>query len=204
MSYDFQPVNPQQMRQVYLQTPHNPFSTQTKFDGVLDKINMGINMFGPALTTGLSQAGLGKGAQITSAALMGVPMSGGGMSAPGYGGAPTSGKYLSWGNQPGTAKNIGGLPVPDAPGYPGAGGVGGFPGGAPGFPGGGGGLPGGPGGLTDVSAFDSQINSMMNNNLLFLSLQTKVQQTAQTTQMMSNIAKTDWDSKMAAIRNMRA
>ena len=51
--------------------------------------------------------------------------------------------------------------------------------------------------------FDGQINSMMNNNLMFLSLQTKVQNVSRTTQLMSNIAKTDSDAKLNSIRNLR-
>lgn len=64
-------------------------------------------------------------------------------------------------------------------------------------------LEGWPGSTHDISSFDSQINSMMNNNLAFLSLQTKVQQVSQVTQLMSNIAKADNDAKLNAIRNMR-
>lgn len=59
-------------------------------------------------------------------------------------------------------------------------------------------------GVASVEQFDSQINSMMNNNMVFLALQTKVQQVSQTTQMMSNIAKADSDAKLNAIRNLRA
>lgn len=59
-------------------------------------------------------------------------------------------------------------------------------------------------GVASVEQFDSQINSMMNNNMVFLALQTKVQQVSQTTQMTSNIAKADSDAKLSAVRNMRA
>ena len=51
--------------------------------------------------------------------------------------------------------------------------------------------------------FDAQINGMVNNNLMFLSLQTKVESFSQTTQMISNIAKSDSDAKLNAVRNLR-
>jgi len=51
--------------------------------------------------------------------------------------------------------------------------------------------------------FDAQINGVTNNNLMFLSLQTKVQSVSQTTQMISNIAKSDSDAKLNAVRNLR-
>jgi len=78
----------------------------------------------------------------------------------------------------------------------------------PGFPGGA--SAGGFGGVNiagggqDVSQFDNQINSMMNNNMTFLALQTKVQNVSQMTQMTSNITKADSDAKLNAIRNIRS
>ncbi len=56
---------------------------------------------------------------------------------------------------------------------------------------------------SSIEGFDQQIDSMMNNNLAFLALQTKVQNVSQQTQMMSNIAKTDSDAKLNAVRNIR-
>jgi spore maturation protein SpmA len=88
------------------------------------------------------------------------------------------------------------------PGFPGAGGAGAMNA-PPGF-GGGAGMPGGMNAMQDVSQFDSQINSMMNNNLMFLAVQTKVQNVSQTTQLMSNIFKADSDAKLNAIRNVRS
>lgn len=55
-----------------------------------------------------------------------------------------------------------------------------------------------------VNQFDSQINTMMNNNLSFLALQTKVQNVSQISQLMSNIAKADSDAKLNAVRNIRS
>ncbi|MGH7588890.1 MAG: hypothetical protein ACRELU_09880 [Gemmatimonadota bacterium] len=57
---------------------------------------------------------------------------------------------------------------------------------------------------TSIEGFDGQINGMMNNNLAFLALQTKVQNVSQTTQLMSNISKADSDAKLNAIRNIRS
>jgi len=54
-----------------------------------------------------------------------------------------------------------------------------------------------------IEGFDQQIDGMMNNNILFLAIQTKVQNVSQTTQVMSNIAKADSDAKLNAVRNMR-
>jgi hypothetical protein len=45
---------------------------------------------------------------------------------------------------------------------------------------------------------------MMNNNMVLLAMQTKVQNASQVIQMTSNIAKTDSDAKLNAIRNMRS
>jgi hypothetical protein len=53
-----------------------------------------------------------------------------------------------------------------------------------------------------IEDFDQQIDGMMNNNILFLAIQTKVQNVSQTTQMMSNIFKADSDAKLNAVRNM--
>ena len=142
-----------------------------------------MSLAGPAIGAAAPYMGM-KGAAITSAALSGVPGAGGQMSYPG---TFSASKSLA---APGTA-----------PGFPGTGALGGVPGTAPGFPGG---ANMNPGGGQDVGQFNSQIDSMMNNNLTFLALQTKVQNVSQMSQMMSNIAKTDSDAKLNAIRNVRA
>jgi hypothetical protein len=54
----------------------------------------------------------------------------------------------------------------------------------------------------DVQGYD--ISSMMNNNLVFLALQTKVQNASQSSQLMSNLAQTDADAKLNAVRNVRS
>ena len=59
-----------------------------------------------------------------------------------------------------------------------------------------------PGGAS-VDQFQGQIDSMMNNNLMFLAIQTKVQNLSQTIQLISNIMKADSDAKLNAIRNVR-
>ncbi|HKX11971.1 MAG TPA: hypothetical protein VJP40_02370 [bacterium] len=130
-----------------------------------------------------------KGAAITSAVTSGFGVQGGGFSAPGSAVGYGSGKFLS--------------PPGAAPGFPGGGGgapIAGGLGSAPGYPGG----AGMPAGADQTGQFNSQIDSMMNNNLTFLALQTKVQNVSQMSQMMSNIAKTDSDAKLNAIRNVRA
>jgi hypothetical protein len=59
------------------------------------------------------------------------------------------------------------------------------------------------GGPQDMSSMDSQINSMFNNNMLFLAMQTKVQNITQMVQMMSNVAKADSDAKLNSIRSIK-
>lgn len=152
-----------------------------------------MSLAGPVAGAALPGVSM-KGAAITSAALSGFGVQGGGFSTPGFGGGGGavgygSGKFLS--------------PPGAAPGFPGAGGgspIAGGLGSAPGYPGG----AGMPGGADQTGQFNSQIDSMMNNNLTFLALQTKVQNVSQMSQMMSNIAKTDSDAKLNAIRNVRA
>jgi hypothetical protein len=53
-----------------------------------------------------------------------------------------------------------------------------------------------------IDVFDQQIENMMNNNILFLAIQTKVQNVSQTTQLMSNIFKTDSDAKLDSVRTI--
>lgn len=185
----FTPVDPSQ---IALQQQHNPMSTATGFENAMSNVGMGLNLLAPVANAGLQYGGFNKGAAITSGAIMGFSGGGGGVSTPGMGTAPSAGKFLSWGTGPGT-KNL-----DLAPGFTPGGGSPTSPGTAPGF---GAGLPGG---TQDTSGFDSQIDSMMNNNMMFLALQTKVQYVSQTTQMTSNIAKTDSDAKLNAIRNMRS
>jgi hypothetical protein len=55
-----------------------------------------------------------------------------------------------------------------------------------------------------TTSLDAQIMAMMNNNLQLLAVQTKVQNVSQTTQLLSNIAKTDHETKLNAIRNIRS
>jgi hypothetical protein len=55
-----------------------------------------------------------------------------------------------------------------------------------------------------IGQFDAQINAMINNNLTFLALQTRVQNVSQATQLAANVAQADSDSKLSAVRNVRA
>jgi hypothetical protein len=57
--------------------------------------------------------------------------------------------------------------------------------------------------LPPLSA-SAQNNNMHNNNMTFLAIQTKVQNVSQTSQLMTNIYKSDSDAKLNAIRNFRA
>lgn len=196
----FSPIDTSGIR---LQQAHDPIGATSGFDDVLGKVGMGLGSMGPAIDAGLQYGGWNKGAAITSAAVMGFGGGGGGFSTPGMG-MGGGGKFLAWGGAPGTAKLLGG---PGAP--PGMGGMppmgGGMGMGSPGAPPGMGGMMGGMmGGPQDTSSMDAQINSMFNNNMVFLGMQTKVQNITQITQMTSNIAKADSDAKLNAIRNIRA
>ncbi|MGH2602833.1 MAG: hypothetical protein ACRDJ9_26035 [Dehalococcoidia bacterium] len=55
-----------------------------------------------------------------------------------------------------------------------------------------------------TTSLDAQISAMINNNLQFLAVQTKVQNVSQTTQLLSNIAKTDHETKLNATPNIRS
>lgn len=201
-------VDPIAVRQL-MESDHNPMGgvTFSKFDSALGTAADWIGAAGPGidaafggghvvaktLLSGTISALYGQGGGATAPGMGGGLGIGGGMGSTGaYGPTPMVGKFLSMPGAP--------------PGYPGGGGGGGMPGAPPGFPGGGG--PAGGGfnapGATDVGQFDSQINSMMSNNMMFLALQTKVQNVSQTVQMLSNIAKTDHETKLAAARNIRS
>ena len=201
-------INP---RQIALQqvNAHDPFSTDTKFNQILGAMGTASSMAMPMAGAAFQKFGGANsmGAAITSTLLSGFATSGG-TTTPGF--DPTmSTKSLavntsSGGVSYGVGKN---LSLPSAPpGYPGSSSSSSSFGAPPGFPsstsstGQLGGLSGG----QDVSQFDSQINRMMNNILLFLAVQTKVQNVSQTTQLMSNIYKADSDAKLNAVRNVRS
>jgi len=202
MTFVNQPGPPQvNPRDLMLQTQHDPMSTANKFDSILD--TAGGIMSGPFGQMGglLANRFGGKiGAMATSSVLSGFSNG----STPGYSyNASGNGGTFSSGYGPGKMLTMPGAP----PGYPGSSGGGGSLGAPPGYPGGS--STGAPGGgmnmnaSVDPSQFDSNINSMMNNNLVFLAIQTKVQNVSQTTQLMSNIFKADSDAKLNAIRNVR-
>jgi hypothetical protein len=202
----FSPIDTSGIR---MQQAHDPMGTSSGFDDVLGKVGMGLGAMGPAIDAGMQYGGLNRGAAITSAALMGFS-GGGGFSTPGMGGygggmgMGGGGKFMSWGGAGGTsAKFLGGPGAPPGMGMP----MGGMPMGGPGAPPGmspmGGMMGGMMGGPQDTGSMDAQINSMFNNNMIFLAMQTKVQNVTQITQMTSNIAKADSDAKLNAIRNIR-
>jgi hypothetical protein len=175
-----------------MQTPHDPLSANTGFDKALSTAGGLMQMVGPVGGLVAQRFGGNMGAAVTSSVLSGFAGSSG-LSAPGYGYQAQTGTGFSYGS---------GKMLQPPPGFPGAGGAGAMNA-PPGF-GGGAGMPGGMNAMQDVSQFDSQINSMMNNNLMFLAVQTKVQNVSQTTQLMSNIFKADSDAKLNAIRNVRS
>lgn len=151
-----------------------------------------MSLAGPTIGAAAPFMGM-KGAAITGAAVSAFAGPGGQLGTPGF--APMGGQAAY-----GVGKS---LAMPGtAPGFPGAGGAGGMPGTAPGFPGaaGGAGMPMG----SSASQFDAQINAMATQQVEMLSLQARVQNISQVGQMMSNIAKTDSDAKLNAIRNIRA
>lgn len=189
-------------RQLLMQTQHDPFSNNTAFDSALNKVGGALSMIGPVGGLLAQRFGGNMGSAVTSSVLSGFSGGSGGFSAPGY-------NMAAQGPGAFTSSYGGGkmLTMPGAPpGYPGGAGGGAGMGAPPGFPGGGGGMPGmtGLNAGADVGQFDSQINGMMNNNLMFLAVQTKVQNVSQTTQLMSNIYKADSDAKLNAIRNVRS
>jgi hypothetical protein len=63
---------------------------------------------------------------------------------------------------------------------------------------------GGISGMGSPDQFQGQIDNMFNNNMMFLMIQTKVQNMSQQVQTVSNIMKADADSRLNAIRNFRS
>jgi len=122
------------------------------------------------------------GRQVVSAAINGAV--GGGGGGGGFAGGAMRGNFS------------GGFGPPPAPP-----GMGGGLGGPPAPPGMGGGMSGagfGP------DAMQGNIDAMFNNNMVFLMMQTKVQNLSQQMQSISNIFKADHDARSNAIRNFRS
>ncbi|MGH7830579.1 MAG: hypothetical protein ACREP8_10425, partial [Candidatus Binatia bacterium] len=168
-------VDPSALKQSWEKmASHDPVGL-TPFSKALNTAANFATLFGPTVDVALS--GSPKAAGIFNGVLSGFMNSGVG------GGTP----YASWstpGMTPGVGgsgygfKGLGGGGMPSvAPGYPGGGGggfsAGGGIGASGGFGGAGAGMPGAPG--TDFANLDSQANSLLNHNMLFLSLQTKLQ-----------------------------
>ena len=185
----FTPVDPtrEMMLQAQNYTARQDMIGDAGFNKVLGGIQGAMSLAGPVL--GAASPFMGnKGAMITSAAVGGFMGQNGALQTPGLM-QPSAGPFSK------------GLAMPGAaPGFQ-AGGAGGMPGGAPGFPG----APGaGPQMGSSTSQFDSQINAMQTQQVEMLGLQARVQNISQVGQMMSNIAKTDSDAKLNAIRNIRS
>ncbi len=189
----FSPVDTRQlMRQADAFSRSHDVIGDAGFNKALGIAQDVMSLAGPTIGAAAPFMGM-KGAAITGAAVSAFAGPGGQLGTPGF--APMGGQ-VAYG--PGKALSMPGT----APGFPGAGGAGGMPGTAPGFPGapGGAGMPMG----SSASQFDSQINAMATQQVEMLSLQARVQNISQVGQMMSNIAKTDSDAKLNAIRNIRA
>jgi len=138
-----------------------------------------MSLAGPTIGAAAPFMGM-KGAAITGAAVSAFAGPGGQLGTPGF--APMGGSTVSY-----TAGGGKALAMPGtAPGFPGAAGGAGMPMGS------------------SASQFDAQINAMATQQVEMLSLQARVQNISQVGQMMSNIAKTDSDAKLNAIRNIRA
>lgn len=191
----FSPVDTRQlMRQADAFSRSHDVIGDAGFNKALGIAQDVMSLAGPTIGAAAPFMGM-KGAAITGAAVSAFAGPGGQLGTPGF--APMGGQVAY-----GAGKS---LAMPGtAPGFPGAGGAGGMPGTAPGFPGAGG---AGGAGMTmgsTASQFDSQINAMATQQVEMLSLQARVQNISQVGQMMSNIAKTDSDAKLNAIRNIRA
>ncbi|MCC6274082.1 MAG: hypothetical protein IT572_11520 [Deltaproteobacteria bacterium] len=189
----FSPVDTRQlMRQADAFSRSHDVIGDAGFNKALGIAQDVMSLAGPTIGAAAPFMGM-KGAAITGAAVSAFAGPGGQLGTPGF--APMGGQVAY-----GAGKS---LAMPGtAPGFPGAGGAGGMPGTAPGFPGAGGGA-GMPMG-SSASQFDAQINAMATQQVEMLSLQARVQNVSQVGQMMSNIAKTDSDAKLNAIRNIRA
>jgi len=204
MTFVNQPGPPEvNTRELMRQTQHDPMSTANAFEGFMGKAQSIAGMIGPVGGLLAQRFGGNTGGMVTSTLLSGFANG----SAPGYSGGSSTPFSASPGGSftssfgPGKMLTMPGAP----PGYPGS--SGGGIGAPPGYSGGSTGSS--TGGMNmnasvDPSQFDSNINSMMNNNLIFLAIQTKVQNVSQTTQLMSNIFKADSDAKLNAIRNVRS
>jgi hypothetical protein len=191
-------VRPNEIKQL-ITDPHSPMGGMafSKFDSVMGKASEWIGALGP-MADGLMGGNVTARAIANSTVSAFMGQGGSAPSMPGLGGMG-SGAY---GATPYTMKNLGSMPGPP-PGYTGSS-TSGMPGAPPGFGGTSGAGSLNPMGSTDISQFDSQINSMMSNNLMFLALQTKVQNVSQSAQMLSNLAKTDHETKLSAVRNIRS
>ena len=184
----FTPVDTRQlMRQADAFQGSHDVVGDAGFNKVLGGIQGAMSLAGPVLGAASPFMGT-KGAMITGAAVSGFMGQNGQLQTPGLMQA-SAGPFSKNLAMPGTA-----------PGFQ-AGGAGGMPGGAPGFPG----APGAaPQMGSSTSQFDSQINAMQTQQVEMLGLQARVQNISQVGQMMSNIAKTDSDAKLNAIRNIRS
>lgn len=177
----FSPIDPSATRE-YVSSGNRGYSpTESLFSSLYN------NMISPMASTGagILGSGAGFGRNVVAAAISGA-VGGGGSGAYGAGGM---------GGGLGLRSNM--LGPPPAP----PSGLGGMGGGAMG---GMGAMGGGMGGLGGADAMQGNIDAMFNNNMVFLMMQTKVQNLSQQMQSISNIFKADHDARSNAIRNFRS
>ncbi len=188
-SYDssFSPIDPSATRE-YVSSGNRGYSpTESMFSSLYK------NLIGPTAMAGASYMGSAPGSGLFGRSVIATAITsavGGG----GYGSAAGGGGGFAGGAMRG---NMGGMigPPPSPPG----GGAGfGAPPGPPGMGGGATGAGFGP------DAMQGNIDAMFNNNMVFLMMQTKVQNLSQQMQSISNIFKADHDARSNAIRNFRS
>jgi hypothetical protein len=178
------------------ETPQGP----SKFAQALDFLI-------PMTQTGFS-SGLIKAPQVLNVAMSAAfsggqtGQYGGGMaSGPAMFGGSSAGKFMTGGTA-GKSQTLG-IPGPQSPQQAGVLGGGGGVGGGAGM-GGMGNPAAGASGMGGPDQYGGQIDAMFNNNMMFMMLQTKVQNMSQQFQAVSNIYKADHDARTNAIRNFRS
>ncbi len=179
-SYDssFSPIDPSATRE-YVSSGNRGYSpTEGLFSSLYN------NLIGPTAMAGASYMASAPGSglfgrQVVAAAISGAV--GGGNGGGTMGGGSLRGNFIGAPPPPpGMGSGGGGMPAP------------------PTFGGGASGAGFGP------DAMQGNIDAMFNNNMMFLMMQTKVQNLSQQMQSISNIFKADHDARSNAIRNFRS
>lgn len=185
-SYDssFSPIDPSATRE-YVSSGNRGYSpTEGTFSSLYK------NLIGPTAMAGASYMASAPGSGLFGRSVIAAAINGA-VGGGGYGSA-AGGSFMGGAMR----GNMGGMigPPPAPPGMSGFGAP-------PAPPGMGGGVSGtgfGP------DAMQGNIDAMFNNNMMFLMMQTKVQNLSQQMQSISNIFKADHDARSNAIRNFRS